>query len=63
MTFVLIIAMLTGIIGFGFFATSLFNLPYSIDSLILSIGVMINATMWLIVTEEIIELKRREKNE
>jgi hypothetical protein len=63
MTFVLIVAMLTGIIGFGFFAISLLNLPYSIDSLILSIGVMINATMWMIVTEEIIELKRREKNE
>jgi len=63
MTFVFIVAMLTAIIGFGFFVTSLFNLPYSIDSLIVSIGIMINATMWLIVTEEIIELKRREKNE
>jgi len=63
MTFILIVAMLTGIIGFGFFATSLLNLPYSIDSLIVSIGVMVNATMWMIVSEEVTELKRRDKNE
>jgi hypothetical protein len=63
MTFVLIVAMLTAIIGFGFFVTSLFNLPYSIDSLILSIGVMINATMWMIVTEEVVELKKEKNNE
>jgi drug/metabolite transporter (DMT)-like permease len=63
MIFILIVAMLTGIIGFGFFTISLLNLPYSIDSLILSTGVMINAIMWMIVSEEVTELKRREKNE
>jgi hypothetical protein len=61
MTFILLIAMLTGFIGFGLFAISLFNLPYSINNLILSIGILINASMWMIITDEVIELKKGEK--
>lgn len=61
MSFIILVAFITGFIGFALFVTAIFNLPFTLDLLIVSIGILINSAMWLIVAEAINELIKKEK--